>query len=67
MYLARHLTETPYSEIGHYFGGRNHSTVMSAEKKIQSALEENGTIRIGSETWELQDLIETLKDRIRAG
>ncbi len=23
-----------YSEIGRYFGGRNHSTVMSAEKKV---------------------------------
>lgn len=67
MYLSRILTETPYSEIGNYFGGRNHSTVMSAEKKITEQLSNNGTIRVSTETWELQDLIETLKDRIQAG
>lgn len=67
MYLARKLTEIPYSEIGEYFGGRNHSTVMSAERKIEAQLGSNGTVRISSETWELQDLIDTLKDRIQAG
>ena len=34
MYLARHHTKAAYSEIGRYFGGRNHSTVISAEKKV---------------------------------
>ena len=34
MYLARRLTQSAYSEIGRYFGGRNHATVMSAERKI---------------------------------
>ncbi len=67
MYLARTLTETPYSEIGQYFGGRNHSTVMSAERKIADQLSEKGTVRVSTETWELQDLVETLKDRILAG
>lgn len=67
MYLARTMTETPYSEIGEYFGGRNHSTVMSAERKISQQLRDNGTVRVSTETWELKDLIETLKDRIQAG
>ena len=67
MYLSRKLTQTPYSEIGKYYGGRNHSTVMSAERKIDEQLQQNGLIQIASETWELQDLIETLKDRILAG
>lgn len=34
MYLARKHAGLSYSEIGRYFGGRNHSTVMSAEKKV---------------------------------
>jgi chromosomal replication initiator protein len=34
MYLARKHTGCAYSEIGRYFGGRNHSTVISAEKKV---------------------------------
>ncbi len=66
MFLARKMTQTPYTEIGEFFGGRNHSTVMSAEKKISEQLETRGTIRISSETWTVQDIIETLEDRIRA-
>jgi chromosomal replication initiator protein len=38
MYLARKHTGASYSEIGRYFGGRNHSTVISAEKKVAAWL-----------------------------
>jgi chromosomal replication initiator protein len=38
MYLARRHTAASYSEIGRFFGGRNHSTVISAEKKVASWL-----------------------------
>jgi chromosomal replication initiator protein len=34
LFLARKHTGAAYSEIGRYFGGRNHSTVISAEKKV---------------------------------
>lgn len=34
MYLARSLGNFSYSEIGAYFGGRNHSSVVAAVKKI---------------------------------
>jgi chromosomal replication initiator protein len=34
MYLARKHTGAAYSEIGRYFGGRNHSTVIAADKKV---------------------------------
>ena len=40
MYLCRKLLDTTYDDIGREFGGRDHSTVMSAietvEKKIKS-------------------------------
>ena len=38
MYLARKHTAAAYSEIGRHFGGRNHATVISAEKKVQKWL-----------------------------
>jgi chromosomal replication initiator protein len=38
IYLARKHTGAAYSEIGRYFGGRNHSTVISAEKKVEKWL-----------------------------
>ena len=34
MWLARKHTRAPLSEIGSYFGRRSHSTVISAQKKI---------------------------------
>ena len=45
MYLARKHVGTAYSEIGRYFGGRNHSTVMSAEKKVQNWLRDEKKAR----------------------
>jgi len=42
MYLARKHTGVAYSEIGRFFGGRNHSTVISAEKKVASWLQDQG-------------------------
>jgi chromosomal replication initiator protein len=38
MYLARQLTDLSLEEIGSYFGGRDHSTVLHACRKIQDAL-----------------------------
>jgi chromosomal replication initiator protein len=38
MYLARQLTGLSLEEIGSYFGGRDHSTVFHACRKIKDAL-----------------------------
>ena len=35
MFLARKHTASSYSEIGGWFGGRNHSTAVAAEKKVR--------------------------------
>ncbi len=35
MYLARRLTNRSLEEIGAFFGGRDHTTVLHAERKIQ--------------------------------
>lgn len=40
MYLARKHAGASYSEIGRHFGGRNHSTVISAEKKVRAWLDD---------------------------
>lgn len=52
MHLARKHTGAAYSEIGRYFGGRNHSTVISAEKKVLGWLkdEQQGGLLPGFET-----------------
>ena len=38
MYLARRLTSLPLEQIGAYFGGRDHSTVLHACRKVEQAL-----------------------------
>ena len=41
MYLTRKLTGLSYPDIGRRFGGKDHSTVIHAEKKITRKLEED--------------------------
>jgi chromosomal replication initiator protein len=41
MYLARSLTESSLPEIGEYFGGRDHTTVLHAYEKIRGVLEKD--------------------------
>jgi chromosomal replication initiator protein len=38
MYLARQLTELSLDQIGSYFGGRDHSTVLHACRKVEQTL-----------------------------
>ena len=38
MYLARRLTDLSLGQIGAYFGGRDHSTVLHACRKVEQAL-----------------------------
>ena len=41
MYLARHLTRHSLEEIGGYFGGRDHTTVLHANRTIESLRRED--------------------------
>ncbi|MGB6064300.1 MAG: chromosomal replication initiator protein DnaA [Desulfomonilaceae bacterium] len=56
MYIARDLTEFSYPEIGAAFGGKDHSTVIYATRKIERKLEQDHS---------LKNLIEGLKKDIR--
>lgn len=38
MYLCRNLLNTPFVQIGKIFGGRDHSTVMTAVEKVENLL-----------------------------
>jgi chromosomal replication initiator protein len=66
MYLARKHTRAAYSEIGQYFGGRNHSTVISAERKIHQWLEERSVVRVASQDWRFGDVLEAIEQQLLA-
>jgi chromosomal replication initiator protein len=61
MYVARKHTGAPYSEIGRYFGGRNHSTVISAEKKVLGWLRDESQSRLLAGFESVGDLLTTLE------
>lgn len=44
MYLCRELTDMPLIRIGEEFGGRDHTTVMHANKKISELMKERRAI-----------------------
>ncbi|MSR58323.1 MAG: AAA family ATPase [Planctomycetaceae bacterium] len=67
MYLARRHTRSAYSEIGRHFGGRNHATVIAAERKVALALEQGQTLRVAARAWALRDVLETLEQQLLAG
>lgn len=45
MYLSRELTDASLPKIGEEFGGRDHTTVMHAHKKITADLRDNRQLR----------------------
>jgi chromosomal replication initiator protein len=67
MYLARRHTRAAYSEIGQYFGGRNHATVISADRKVAAWLDQNQEVKIASQNWRLKDVLDTLEQQLLAG
>lgn len=56
MYLCRKLTDSSLPQIGEYFGGRDHTTVMHAYDKITKMREESA---------QFDKMIGELTDRIR--
>ena len=44
MYLCRELTDSSLIEIGKEFGGRDHTTVMHADRKIRTLMAERRQI-----------------------
>ena len=45
MYLIRKITSCSFPEIGHLFGGRDHTTVMYAVKRIEQKLTDDVSLR----------------------
>jgi chromosomal replication initiator protein len=61
IYLARKHTSATYTEVGAYFGGRNHSTAVAAEKKVRRWLEEKLSIALGQRQIAVRDVVELME------
>jgi chromosomal replication initiator protein len=55
MYLARHHTKDSYPDLARAFGGKHHTTVISAVQKIAERLKEDASLR--SEIHAIESMI----------
>ena len=67
MYLSRQHTQNACSEIGDYFGGRSHSTVIAAQKKVAVWLEENQAIDLPHAKYPAKDALIRIESNLRIG
>lgn len=66
MYLARKHTSATFSEVGQHFGGRNHSTVVAAEKKVRGWLQTNLTLQLGKRILPIRDIVEQIERKLES-
>jgi chromosomal replication initiator protein len=61
MFLARKHTAASYTEVGEYFGGRNHSTAVAAEKKIRQWIEADAELSLGESSPRVRAVVELVE------
>jgi chromosomal replication initiator protein len=61
MFLARKHTAASYGEIGAHFGGRNHSTVVAAEKKVRQWVQADAELALGERRLPVRELVERVE------
>lgn len=70
MYLVRKTAKLSYPEIGQRLGKRNHSTVISACRRVESAVAENERFvwsgALGEREEEAAELVQRLEEHARA-
>jgi chromosomal replication initiator protein len=67
MWLARKHTRAALSEIGYYFGRRSHSTVISAQKRIDGWMASGRPLDLAESRWLVDDAIRQVERRLAAG
>lgn len=67
MWLARKHTRAALSEIGQYFGRRSHSTVISAQKRVETWLARSAPVELAEGVCGIDRAIQQVEQRLRAG
>lgn len=67
MWLARKHTRAALSEIGDFFGHRSHSTVISAQKRVDGWLAAGSNVELPDQSWNVDDAIRQLERHLLAG
>jgi chromosomal replication initiator protein len=67
MWLARRYTRAALSEIGDFFGGRSHSTVVSAKRKLDGLISRGGEMIVGDHACPVEEAVRRVEARLRTG
>jgi len=67
MWLARKHTRAALSEIGHFFGRRSHSTVVSAQKRVDAWLANREQLELADRTLGVDEAIQRVEQALLAG
>ena len=67
MWMASKHTRAALSEIGHFFGRRSHSTVISAQKKIETWVAGGGSLDVHGRRCQVEDAIRRVEEHLHAG
>ncbi|MCO6047253.1 DnaA/Hda family protein [Aeoliella sp. ICT_H6.2] len=65
MWLARKYTQAGWREIGEYFGGRRHSTVISAHRRIESQVGRLSTVSTNRGNANLEETLGQIETKLR--
>ncbi len=66
MWLARKYTRAASSEISLFFGRRSHSTVISAEKKVERWKADEAFVQLGTGSCKVSEALKRLEQRLRS-
>ena len=67
MWLARKHTRAALSEIGSYFGHRSHSTVVSAQKRVDGWMASGRPVELADHNWPVDNAIRQVERYLVAG
>jgi chromosomal replication initiator protein len=67
MWLARKYTRSALTEIGQYFGNRSHTTVISAQKRVDQWIADNARLNVLESDLCVGDALEHIEHELLAG
>lgn len=67
MWLARKHTRAALSEIGHYFGRRSHSTVISAQRKVGNWMQHQETLHLANGRCSIEEAVRRVERKLQVG
>jgi chromosomal replication initiator protein len=67
MWLARKHTRAALSEIGAFFGRRRHSTVISAQKRVDQWMAHDEPLVMPEQSWKVDEAVRQVERQLTAG